>query len=148
MTAPRQSIPKICHWYFFMTAMMSFQGWFLMAWWMWILGENILEEEEDWTFVRRGKYCNIKYLKRLFNWLSPFHYESSSRYTCNTTSSRFIWNARICYLFISLLKRYMQEEGVPFKIVCSRVPLKLPPTAGLAGAAICRFWYYRPLHWN
>lgn len=86
-----------------------------------IIGENILEEEELGR-LSGGENVQYKMLKRLeFGGCRLSIAVRDMQYN----GVQDLADARIATSYPHLLKRYMQEEGVPFKIVCSRVPLKL-----------------------
>ncbi len=98
-----------------------------------IIGENVLEEEELGRLAA-GETVAYKMLRQLDFGGCRLSLAVDRDYQYNG-----IWdfaNARIATSYPNLLKRYMKEQGVPFKSTLLNGSVEVDPSAGLADA-IC-----------
>lgn len=98
-----------------------------------IIGENVLEEEELGRFAA-GDCVQYKLLKRLDFGGCRLSLAVPRDLVYNGIQD--LKNARIATSYPNLLKRYMQQEAVPFKNCLLTGSVEVAPTAGLANA-IC-----------
>ena len=98
-----------------------------------IIGENVLEEEELGR-LSGGENVQYKMLKRLE--FGGCRLSIAVPRDMQYNGIQDLADARIATSYPHLLKRYMQEEGVPFKNCLLTGSVEVAPTAGLANA-IC-----------
>ncbi|QGM80287.1 ATP phosphoribosyltransferase [Otariodibacter oris] len=98
-----------------------------------IIGENVLEEEELGR-LSAGENVSYKMLKRLD--FGGCRLSLAIPRDNNYTDVTDLTDARIATSYPNLLKRYMNEKGVPFKNCLLTGSVEVAPTAGLA-TAIC-----------
>ncbi len=98
-----------------------------------IIGENVLEEEELGR-LSGGENVQYKMLKRLE--FGGCRLSIAVPRDMQYNGIQDLADARIATSYPNLLKRYMQEEGVPFKNCLLTGSVEVAPTAGLA-SAIC-----------
>lgn len=98
-----------------------------------IIGENVLEEEELGR-LSAGDEVQYKMLKRLE--FGGCRLSLAVPRDMAYSGVQDLADARIATSYPNLLKRYMQEEGVPFKNCLLTGSVEVAPTAGLA-TAIC-----------
>lgn len=98
-----------------------------------IIGENVLEEEELGR-LSGGENVQYKMLKRLD--FGGCRLSIAVPRDMQYNGIQDLADARIATSYPHLLKRYMQEEGVPFKNCLLTGSVEVAPTAGLANA-IC-----------
>jgi ATP phosphoribosyltransferase len=98
-----------------------------------IIGENVLEEEELGR-LSSGENVQYKMLKRLEFGGCRLSLAIPRDIAYNGVQD--LKDTRIATSYPNLLKRYMQEEGVPFKNCLLTGSVEVAPTAGLAHA-IC-----------
>lgn len=98
-----------------------------------IIGENVLEEEELGR-LSGGENVQYKMLKRLD--FGGCRLSIAVPRDMQYNGIQDLADARIATSYPHLLKRYMQEEGVPFKNCLLTGSVEVAPTAGLA-SAIC-----------
>lgn len=98
-----------------------------------IIGENVLEEEELGRFAT-GEKVEYKKLRQLD--FGGCRLSLAIDRDRNYSSVQDFANARIATSYPNLLKRYMSQQGVPFKSTLLNGSVEVAPAAGLADA-IC-----------
>ena len=98
-----------------------------------IIGENVLEEEELGRLAA-GETIAYKKLRQLDFGGCRFSLAIDRDQTYNGVQT--LANQRIATSYPHLLRRYMQQQGVPFKNCLLNGSVEVAPSAGLA-AAIC-----------
>lgn len=98
-----------------------------------IIGENVLEEEELGR-IAAGENVTYKKLRQLDFGACRLSLAIDRDRSYNGVQD--LANARIATSYPNLLKRYMNEQGVPFKNCLLNGSVEVAPSAGLA-TAIC-----------
>lgn len=98
-----------------------------------IIGENVLEEEELGRLAA-GETIAYKKLRQLDFGGCRLSLAIDRDQTYNGVQT--LANQRIATSYPNLLRRYMQQQGVPFKNCLLNGSVEVAPSAGLA-AAIC-----------
>ncbi|OOF37541.1 ATP phosphoribosyltransferase [Rodentibacter heidelbergensis] len=98
-----------------------------------IIGENVLEEEELGRLAM-GETVQYKKLRQLD--FGGCRLSLAIDRDCHYQGVQDFANARIATSYPNLLKRYMAEQGVPFKSCLLNGSVEVAPSAGIANA-IC-----------
>lgn len=98
-----------------------------------IIGENVLEEEEL-SRINAGDQVNYKKIRNLDFGGCRLSLAIEREREYNNIQD--LANARIATSYPNLLKRYMQQQGIPFKSCLLNGSVEVAPSAGLA-SAIC-----------
>lgn len=98
-----------------------------------IIGENVLEEEELGRLAT-GEPVQYKKLRQLD--FGGCRLSLAIDRDCDYQGIQDLANARIATSYPNLLKRYMAEQNVPFKICLLNGSVEVAPSAGIANA-IC-----------
>lgn len=98
-----------------------------------IIGENVLEEEEL-SRINAGEQVNYKKIRNLDFGGCRLSLAIEREREYNNIQD--LANARIATSYPNLLKRYMQQQGIPFKSCLLNGSVEVAPSAGLA-SAIC-----------